>query len=131
MPKGYNSLNSIRINNFEIGICPVCFRRLTSECRHRTDESEQWYAALIVAETNTDITASKAMLLNDVLVMCLDAEHEAIYQPTNGVTGEPYVDTRAPAEIVDDVYQAEKAEGSDTSWKSQLSDTGFGEAGVM
>jgi len=95
MPKGYNSLNGYRINPLEIGICPVCCRRLTSECQHRTDESEQWYAALIVAETNTDITPCEADRLHAALVT---AENN----PQHNLT-----DPRAPAEIVDDVYAAE------------------------
>ena len=51
MPRGYNSLNSIVIDDLEIGICPTCCRRLTAECEHqKTMEREQWYAAHIAAE---------------------------------------------------------------------------------
>ena len=50
MPKGYNSLNDIVVNDLELGMCPVCCRRLTAECEHRTEESEVYYAALILAE---------------------------------------------------------------------------------
>jgi hypothetical protein len=47
----YNSLNDIKINDLEIGLCPVCCRRLTAECEHqKTIEREEWYAAHIVAE---------------------------------------------------------------------------------
>jgi hypothetical protein len=47
---GYNPLSTVKINDFEIGICPVCNRRLTAECEHRSEESELWYAAQILAE---------------------------------------------------------------------------------
>ena len=50
MPKGYNSLNNIPVNFYEIGLCPVCSRRLTAECEHRNEQSEVWYAAQILAE---------------------------------------------------------------------------------
>ena len=50
MPYGYNSLNEISVNDFALGMCPVCCRRLAAECEHRTAESEEWYAAQILAE---------------------------------------------------------------------------------
>lgn len=50
MPKGYNSINDIKINDLELGMCPVCNRRLTAECEHRDENSEEWYAAYLIVE---------------------------------------------------------------------------------
>ena len=46
----YNSLSEIEVNDLKIGLCPICNKRLTAECEHRTEESEIWLAAHILAE---------------------------------------------------------------------------------
>lgn len=50
--KGYNGLNSIKVNVIEAGICPVCMRQLSAEkCDHPTTmEIEEWRAAVFAAE---------------------------------------------------------------------------------
>ena len=51
MPKGYNSLNDLKTNPYEIGICPICSIRLTHGCEHsQTQLAQEWLAAVIVAE---------------------------------------------------------------------------------
>jgi RNA polymerase subunit RPABC4/transcription elongation factor Spt4 len=51
MPKGYNSLNDMKTNPYEIGICPICSVRLTHGCEHsQTQTAQEWLAAVIVAE---------------------------------------------------------------------------------
>jgi hypothetical protein len=51
MPKGYNSINDIKTNSYEIGICPICSIRLTHGCEHsQTQLAQEWLAAVIVAE---------------------------------------------------------------------------------
>ena len=51
MPKGYNSLNDIKTNPYEIGICPICSVRLTHGCEHSQNQlAQEWLAAVIVAE---------------------------------------------------------------------------------
>ena len=50
MPRRYNSLNDLLIDDLSIGLCPVCNERLTAECEHRNEESEVYYAALALAE---------------------------------------------------------------------------------
>ena len=52
MPKGYNSLNDMKVDDRSLGICPVCNMRLTAECEHvmQDEESQMWLAAYIVAE---------------------------------------------------------------------------------
>ena len=50
MTSAYNSLNKKQVNDLSIGLCPICNARLTAECEHRTQESEEWLAAYIVAE---------------------------------------------------------------------------------
>ena len=51
MPKGYNSLNDIKTNPYEIGICPICSVRLTHGCEHSQSQlAQEWLAAVIVAE---------------------------------------------------------------------------------
>ena len=50
MTSAYNPLNNKQVNDLSIGLCPVCNARLTAECEHRTQESEEWLAAYIVAE---------------------------------------------------------------------------------
>ena len=51
MPKGYNSLNDVKTNPYEIGICPICSVRLTHGCEHSQSQlAQEWLAAVIVAE---------------------------------------------------------------------------------
>ncbi len=51
MPYGYNSLNDFKLDLQEIGMCPICSVRLTHGCEHsQTQESQEWLAAVIVAE---------------------------------------------------------------------------------
>ena len=50
MAKSYNWLGAQKVNDLSIGLCPVCNRRLSAECEHRTIESEEWYALHLVAD---------------------------------------------------------------------------------
>ena len=52
MPKGYNSLNDLQVDFYEIGICPSCGRRLTAECEHTSmsEEAQVALAAFVLAE---------------------------------------------------------------------------------
>ncbi len=56
--KNYNSLNDIKINDFEIGLCPICNARLTSEkcpAEHMTDTYIQWQAVWFAVEQNRNV----------------------------------------------------------------------------
>lgn len=53
MPRRYNALNDIKINYYEIGMCPLCCRRLTAgKCppEHITPEYIKWQAVYFAVE---------------------------------------------------------------------------------
>ena len=50
MGRSYNSAGNVKIDDLTIGLCPVCNRRLSADCEHRTMKSEQAYAVFLAAE---------------------------------------------------------------------------------
>lgn len=93
MPKGYNSLNDIPVNFYEIGLCPVCSRRLTAECEHRNEQSEVWYAAQILAEqelftaTVPDDNGLPFLALSDTVAIAVTPQLDSMLERLNKAAG--------------------------------------------